>query len=144
MSVIGTALEEFTPTSTTEGKVLVLLRVGWVSGGREGELLQGNLAVNLNVDKLVVKGHAAFGRDTVGRARIAAGAGSVRVVFEKEYNSVPIVIVTPREAAPSTLPDYHVQSDMSGFTIIIDQPIAFDLEFNWQAFGVEGELARGG
>ena len=112
-----------------------------------GNSLQGNLEGNLNTDQLVardatftgritVRGHAVFDKDTVGQARILAGAEAVRVRFVEEYAEQPVITATPRGAVLGHNFQYSVSDESTtGFTIQIFPKQPGAVEFNWHAFG---------
>jgi hypothetical protein len=56
--------------------------------------LQGSDAISGNTP-IVIKSHLYLSKDSVGQAKILAGATSVRVSFEKPYEYQPIVTATP-------------------------------------------------
>jgi hypothetical protein len=90
-----------------------------------------NRPLTLNFD-LMVKGHAYFNQDAVGQAKIIKGATAVEVIFDKEYEYLPIVTATKMGPIKG---DYWVAtSTATGFFIILDQPQEHDLVFNWHAF----------
>lgn len=98
-----------------------------------------------NIDKLVVEGPVAFGRDSVGQARIQAGDVKVRIEFEHEYEYQPVVVLTLRGDntenvfnLPNTLKYAVTEENNKGFTIEINQEINQDVDFNWHAFAANG------
>jgi len=105
-----------------------------------GNNLQGNLNGNITADKLTVRGEAAFGRDTVGQAKILAGATEVRVTFAEEYEHQPIVTITLRgeEGLAADVNYAVVNENTRGFIIKISRAVDVDLSFNWHAFGSSG------
>jgi len=118
---------------------------------------EGNVYVNkLNVTtaaeidgKLNVKGQVAFNKDTVGEAKILAGANEVEVVFEHEYEYQPVVTITQltnlinNSDIESTMDVKSIVKDVTtkGFKIYIKPPQTKDIMFSWHAFGSdEGKI----
>ncbi len=85
---------------------------------------------------LSVKGQLSLSADSVGRARIDVGDEFVRVDFEQDYGSEPVVTISPRgEAALNQSFRYAIIDESgTGFTIKISEPAESGLEFNWHAF----------
>ncbi|MFC1685905.1 hypothetical protein ACFLZZ_02675 [Nanoarchaeota archaeon] len=74
----------------------------------------------------------------VGYAEIAAGDLSTRVLFEVEFDKVPIVTATPIGLYNF---NYGVDDIMTtGFDVLISQAQEEDIIFNWHAFG---EIKKG-
>ncbi|MBP9780075.1 hypothetical protein KBD33_05650, partial [Candidatus Gracilibacteria bacterium] len=68
-------------------------------------------------------------RDMSGTAKMLVNSGSVQVVFEQPYQSLPNVVVTPSEFVM-----YRVTSRSStGFTIETSAPVSVDTYFSWMA-----------
>jgi len=98
-----------------------------------GAGLQGNPNGNLQIEGLEVSGQVVYNVDTVGQAKILAGATSVRIIFDHDYQRQPIVTATP-----VGMPEFKYgveNTDSQGFDILIDQPQSVDITFNWHAFG---------
>ena len=72
-------------------------------------------------------------KDTIGKATILINETVTRVIFEKEYDSEPIVTITP-----IGLPNYFhgvINVSPNGFTIKISESQEKEIVFNWHAFG---------
>jgi hypothetical protein len=96
--------------------------------------LQGSDAISGNTP-IVIKSHLYLSKDSVGQAKILAGATSVRVSFEKPYEYQPIVTATPNSRVGG---EYWVaDKDASGFTIYIENSFVADIIFDWHAFAGE-------
>ncbi|OGG09542.1 hypothetical protein A2781_07170 [Candidatus Gottesmanbacteria bacterium RIFCSPHIGHO2_01_FULL_42_27] len=96
-------------------------------------------------------GRPTFNKDTGGFAMIKKGQRKVKVEFEKEYASLPVVNVNnlweTDEATLSVIEDLdglyppetnHIIAALSakGFTIVLDEPAITDLKFAWIALAV--------
>lgn len=87
---------------------------------------------------IVLQSHLYLSGDSVGEAKILAGAKSVRVNFAKSYQYQPIVTATPNSRVGS---EYWVaDKDSNGFTIYIDHDSNDDIIFDWHAFA--GQAAK--
>ena len=87
----------------------------------------------------VFKGHVTFGKDNVGQAVILEGSTEVNIEFEREYDNIPIITITPIGLYDI---DYGITDiSSSKFKIIIDSPQSEDITFNWHAFGGEQNIA---
>ena len=85
-----------------------------------------------------------FNNDTGGVAVIPKSTASVEVKFAKPYQNAPIVTITLvlKEATDSAFLAEAAKAAVaevtaSGFTIVLDQPVPRDLEYNWFALSVE-------
>ena len=114
-----------------------------------GNELQGNIQGNISVTDLavtnasfegniIVKGHITLGQDTVGKAKILIGDKEVRVLFEKEYESEPIITLTVLNQIHDDLDYIAKDIDVTGFTIEVDQIYLNDIDFSWHVFGRQG------
>ncbi len=74
-----------------------------------------------------------FNKDTAGFAVIRKGDIDVNIGFDKEYASVPVVVVSPNTKAEYSLSN----SDTKGFTIKINGEALDDIKFNWIALAVK-------
>ena len=95
--------------------------------------LQGSLNGNATTSNLTVYSPSNFSGDSVGEAKILAGATSVRVTFSQAYKYEPIVTVTPINFDGK----WKLNNvDSTGFTIEYSdvQPLPSDLYFNWHSF----------
>ncbi|MFH1253047.1 MAG: hypothetical protein V1664_01815, partial [Candidatus Uhrbacteria bacterium] len=104
-----------------------------------GSATVGELAV---VDEpytgsVTVLDHVYGSSDVAGRARIVSGDECVAVAFANEYEYQPIVTATLRSDV--NIPGYWwVEEESStGFRLCLDGTVAYDVEFNWMAMGVE-------
>jgi hypothetical protein len=79
------------------------------------------------VANLIVNGHITGNADTRGTVTIAAGSTSAHKTFGAAYSSAPVVVASPVTSSVA----FHVSSNASGFSIIIDSPAAADIEFNY-------------
>jgi len=114
-----------------------------MQGSLAGTSLQGGEnnveAVDLVVANAVfegnvtVKGHLAMGRDTVGQAMVLVGDTRVRVDFEEDYGTLPIITLTP--AGKVTVPYWVENASLQGFDLVLDTVQYTDVIFNWHAFG---------
>jgi hypothetical protein len=97
------------------------------------EIIVDRLTVNAN---FIVKGRVTFNKDTVGRAKILAGAQEVRVTFAQEYANQPIVNVTPMGSVALDVNFKYTLTgvDATGFTIALNNPAYEAVTFNWMAF----------
>jgi hypothetical protein len=93
------------------------------------------------IDKVIFKndvefaGKVIFSQDVAGKAIIATGQTEVKVTFDKEYVTEPIIQITP-------LGNYEIKywvTDVStkGFIVKIDPIQNKDVEFNWTATAVK-------
>ncbi len=82
---------------------------------------------------VTVLDHVELSKDSVGQAVILVGATRVHVSFERAYDTLPIVTVTPHGARRM---DYGVENvSLTGFDVVLD-PIQYkDVLFDWHAFG---------
>ena len=89
---------------------------------------------------ITVKDHAAFGKDTVGQALIMSGEKRVKVDFENDYGTLPIITLTP--ASKINGPYWVENSSLQGFDIVVDELQSNEVLFNWHAFGnFEGRVS---
>ncbi|MBU1613252.1 hypothetical protein KKC87_02385 [Patescibacteria group bacterium] len=109
--------------------------------------LQGN-AINLSANsvaslvveetaefkgKVVVIDQVMLGEDSVGQAKILAGASSTTITFAKPYDNLPIITITPIGLHNFV---YGVDNiSTSSFMLLIDPMQDMDVVFNWHAFG---------
>ncbi|MFA5947926.1 MAG: tail fiber domain-containing protein, partial [Candidatus Gracilibacteria bacterium] len=113
-----------------------------------GSLIQGSsnesiITGDTNITNAIISGtlnilgNVMFNKDTAGGARVQTGYDSVQIKFEKEYLYIPIINITLLSEIDL---NYYIVKDIStkGFTIKISQTAPFDIDFNWQAFAVEG------
>lgn len=81
---------------------------------------------------IVLQAQLYLSGDSVGEAKILAGATSVRIAFSKPYEQQPIVTVTPESRVGG---EYWVaDKDASGFTIYREAAGGKDAIFDWHAF----------
>jgi len=114
-----------------------------MQGSLAGTSLQGGEnnveAVDLVVANAVfegnvtVKGHLAMGRDTVGQAMVLVGDTKVRIDFEEDYGTLPIITLTP--AGKVTVPYWVENASLQGFDLVLGEVQYTDVIFNWHAFG---------
>lgn len=89
----------------------------------------GNLRVIKNVE---VKGHIYFSDDSIGKAKILAGADTAHVTFVENYSNPPIVTISPLDFVGA---EYRVgTTTVSGFDIALSTSTTHDVSFNWHAF----------
>ena len=89
--------------------------------------------------KVTFKDHVYFDRDAAGTAKVLMGATSTQVIFNKPYESVPIINVTP--LANIVGRNYWIENQTTtGFMIAINPALDKDVEFNWQAIAVDPEV----
>jgi hypothetical protein len=149
--VVGMALEGF---SGETGSIIVKVFNSWyvppVENGLQGSSSTVTDAGTVSADGLVVEGDSLFNgtvvvaehlvgsADTAGRARIVAGDERVHVSFTNEYAYQPIVTVTQR--TNRDIPGYYwvEEESTTGFDIVLDGSLSYDMEFNWIALGVDG------
>ena len=86
---------------------------------------------------VLVRDKIAFGRDMVGQAEILIGFSQVDIAYETPFTNAPIVTISPRgENFLLINPRYTVTNEsLNGFTIMVDQVLTQELDFNWHAFG---------
>jgi hypothetical protein len=77
--------------------------------------------------------------NSIGRVTIIAKQSSVRVSFVQEYNSQPIIVITPRDYFA---PAFIENEDTQGFTIRLVTPLPHNIEFNWFAFAKDLKQVR--
>jgi hypothetical protein len=79
-------------------------------------------------------GRATFNSDSGGFAAINAGQNEVRVVFDRPYAQVPVVTVNIKNGQFVQ----YAYKDLTerGFTIVLKDPAASDVEFAWTALSV--------
>lgn len=94
--------------------------------------LQGGLNGNASTSNLSVYNPSNFSGDSVGQAKILAGAISVRVTFSQNYSYQPIITVSPLDFVTGT---YRVTSvDTSGFNIELKKSQSVEITFDWHSF----------
>ena len=112
----------------------------------EGDLTVNNIIITGKLDvadsatfnsNIIVKGNVTFNSDTVGEAKIKAGDTEVQVSFDKEYETQPNIIITPKgeNTLESNFQYTVLNQNTKGFKIKIDQSLDFDTIFNWHSFG---------
>ena len=151
--VIGMALSSF---DGDDGQVMVQVINTWYQpSSSESSDIQGSSSSSLDAGavsatSLVVDGDSVFNGsvvvaehlvgsgDMAGRARITSGETSVHVEFEEEYAYQPIVTATQRTARD--IPGYWwiEEESSTGFDLVLDGTLGYDVEFNWIALGVDG------
>jgi hypothetical protein len=89
------------------------------------------------------RGRVTFNNDTAGIAVVPRSTTQVEVIFDKPYETPPIVTISLvyKEATDSafmTLGGNSAVSNISekGFSIILEEPAPRDLEYNWVALSV--------
>jgi len=109
-----------------------------LSGGVYDGLIANSLVVSSLAEfgGITVEKHAVFGEDTVGQAKILAGHNFSAVTFAEPYELLPIISVTPV--------DFDGKWKLSeiattGFKILLSEPQASDVLFNWQALGASAD-----
>ena len=81
---------------------------------------------------LVVKGQSYFNADSVGQAKILSGTTTVEIVFEEEYEYLPIVTAIARNFIDG---QYRVATTTAeSFIIELSETQSEDIIFNWHAF----------
>ncbi|HOX97392.1 MAG TPA: H-type lectin domain-containing protein, partial [bacterium] len=94
----------------------------------KGEVMEG----------LKVHGELELDRQNIGSAVVLSGEQRVRVYFPERFRVKPIVTVSPELTTDNDIFFdfqyllYDVNAD--GFSIKLNQPLDYDLRFNWQAF----------
>jgi hypothetical protein len=102
-------------------------------------------------DKSLFKGDAefagrtTFNNDTGGFALIKAGQQEVEVVFDKPYERSPVISLAIKNGqfaqyAYSEIkvdPNDSTDTKIQGFKILLQQPVAYDVEFSWTALSVK-------
>ncbi|MFZ6015497.1 MAG: hypothetical protein ACOYUZ_04035 [Patescibacteria group bacterium] len=100
---------------------------------KEGDIPDLHVAGAIFEGTVTVKKHMVFGRDTVGQALIMSGESEVHVSFKGEYETLPIVTITPVGLHEF---QYGVKNiTLQGFDIILSDKTYEDTLFNWHAFG---------
>lgn len=104
-------------------------------------------------------GRPTFNKDTAGYATVKKGERSVRVNFEQEYSSTPIVVSSfafdaiSDKSKQDLLISYILNSGLQyaitdkstkGFTISLNKPAGEDVAFSWVAIAVADASAFGG
>ena len=106
-----------------------------LQGALTGNVSTSTLTISQPVvyqSSLTVLGQAYFSGDSVGEAKLLAGATSVRISFSQAYQYQPIVTVTPEDFVTGA---YRVAStDASGFSIEVQVSQPIDISFNWHSF----------
>lgn len=89
-------------------------------------------------DDIEVKGKIYASADQAGTAVIPANATSTEVAFEKEYEGVPKINITPQSKLNGS--EYWISEKTSqGFRINLDPSLNQDFTFDWMALGVKGQ-----
>lgn len=135
-AIIGQALTGFEGSET--GQVIVFIKNGFAPDATPQTLdLSQGIVVNGDAnfkgksffwDNISFFGRPTYNNDSAGFAVIPAGTTAVEVVFDKPYETQPVITINPQA---------NVKSTTSGFTISIDKPALQDIEFNWAAFSVK-------
>jgi hypothetical protein len=102
-------------------------------------------------DDVAFLGRPTFNKDTAGTVIIPKGQKTIDVIFEKEYQNIPVVIASISEDAAATsteqqqLENYLAANDIKhavvkkttkGFTILLAKPQTRDITFSWVAVAV--------
>jgi hypothetical protein len=83
-------------------------------------------------DGAVFEGLVTFNSDAAGKATVESGKRKVEVTFSNNYDSAPVVTVTPKDFVAEG--SYRVTDEtVSGFTIEIDSEQDEDIDFAWTA-----------
>ncbi len=85
-------------------------------------------------------GRPTFNKDTAGFAQINPGSREVTVRFERAYEDMPIVVVSPYSPILFAVE----QVTPTGFTIKIEQPVAHEIKFGWTATAVSNPTTFSG
>jgi hypothetical protein len=142
---IGTAMESF--DGTGDGLIRVFVNTGWyepatsLQGGSSDTIAMTDETLEVGdhvfAGSVTVAEHLYGSRDMAGRARINGGDTSVRVTFENEYDSLPIVTFSVRSAehVPGRL--WISDESTTGFTInhSAGSTMPDAIELNWIAIG---------
>ncbi len=142
---IGTAMESF--DGAGDGTIRVFVSTGWyepatsLQGGSSDAVAMADETLEVGdhvfAGSVSVAEHLYGSRDMAGRARINAGDNSVRVTFENEYDSLPIVTFSVRSAehVPGRL--WISDESTTGFTInhSAGSTTPDNIELNWIAIG---------
>ncbi len=91
--------------------------------------------------KVSFENQLTFNKDTAGIAIIEKNNDKVSVVFDKEYDAIPLVSATMVHEGDATssafLKSFYItQKNKQGFTIKLDSPQSEDVSFNWIAIAV--------
>ncbi|MBI5620863.1 SH3 domain-containing protein, partial [Candidatus Gottesmanbacteria bacterium] len=93
---------------------------------------------------ITFQGRPTFNKDTAGSAVIPNSTTSVDIAFDTPFDDVPVVTLTLalKEATDSAFLGDAVKAAVasvktSGFTIVLDQPVPRDMEYNWVALAVK-------
>jgi len=93
--------------------------------------------------EVVFRDRVTFDSDTAGIAVIPKSTTSVDVVFEKPYETPPIVTISLvlKEATDSAFLTEAGKAAVAavtekGFTIVLNEPVPRDLEYNWVAIAI--------
>jgi DNA-binding transcriptional MerR regulator len=157
-SVLGTsstpediALSEFTK-ATSDGALSIEKPVEFKAKSLFSSIVEFIGSVIFRGD-VTFLGRPTFNKDTAGFAVIKEGAKQVRVTFEKEYASTPVVTassiwdideemlsaLTQREVYLLQKQDFVIAAvNTKGFTILLEEEAIVDLKFSWNALSVEG------
>ena len=87
--------------------------------------------------KIVVKGQALFGQDSVGQVKILAGQSQAQVIFKEEYEYRPIVVLSPygEDILANEAIKWTVSlASSTGFAVKLSESALTDLTFSWHAF----------
>ncbi len=86
-------------------------------------------------------GRVAFNNDTAGFAVVKTGQNEIRVNFTRPYDSVPVVTLSVKNGQ---FVNYAYKDlSASGFTIVVNEPVASNVEFAWTAIVVNGVKTAG-
>jgi hypothetical protein len=99
--------------------------------------LQGNLAGNLSSSLTITpKSQLYLSKDSAGRGKILPGSKTVRISFSKPYEYQPIVTATPIDFTSTS---YRItDTDLTGFTIELEDEEDISITFNWHSFTSSG------
>jgi hypothetical protein len=94
----------------------------------------GNVIFHSDVNFLA---HIKVSNDSAGRATIRSGDSGITIIFDKPYNSIPVVNVNPdivNSIIINQIPPFAIYDlTASGFTIKLANSASFDINFNWIA-----------
>ncbi len=99
--------------------------------------LQGNLSGNLsNTLSVTPKSHLYLSKDSAGQGKILPGSKTVRISFSKPYEYQPIVTATPIDF--TSTPYRITDTDLTGFTIELEDTEDISITFNWHSLATSG------
>jgi hypothetical protein len=85
------------------------------------------------------KDHLTVDKDTAGTIIIPVGATSTEVIFEREYQLIPKVVVSINKL--KKLSYAVIEKTVKGFRVAVDPPADEALEFDWIALAANGQVA---